>query len=57
MPEITLGSQKDWTEGTQFEMLKAALSVAFAAPDDSYSALTADDVITRNSNRKGASLR
>lgn len=48
---------KDRAEAVLFERLKAELNVAFAAPDDSYSALTADDVITRNSNRKGASLR
>lgn len=40
-------------EAAQFERLKAELGVAFAAPDDSYSALTADEVIARNSARKG----
>ena len=44
-------------EATHFERLKGELNVAFAAPDDSYSALTADDVIARNFNGKGASLK
>lgn len=43
---------KDRAEAVLFERLRAELNVAFAAPDDSYSALTADDVITRNSARK-----
>lgn len=40
---------KDRAEVAQFERLKAELGVAFAALDDSYSALTADEVIARNS--------
>lgn len=42
---------KERAEAAQFERLKAELAVAFAAPDDSYSALTADEVIARNSAR------
>jgi antitoxin ParD1/3/4 len=45
---------KDRAEAAQFERLKAELGLAFAAPDDSYSALTADEVIARYSARKGA---
>lgn len=36
----------------QSQRLKAELAVAFAAPDDSYSALTAREVIVRNSTCK-----
>jgi antitoxin ParD1/3/4 len=43
---------KDRAEATHFERLTAELAVAFAAPDDSYSALTAHEVIVRNSARK-----
>ncbi len=57
MPDITLRSQKGRAEATQFERLKAMLNVAFAASDESYTALTADEVIARNSNRKAASLK
>lgn len=38
-------------EQERFERLKAELRVAFAAPDDSYDALTADDLIARNRPR------
>jgi antitoxin ParD1/3/4 len=44
--------RKDKERAAQFERLKAELGVAFAAPDDSYSALTADEVIARNMPRK-----
>ncbi len=43
---------RDWAEAVQFERLKAELGVAFAAPDDSYNALSAEEVIARNSNCK-----
>jgi antitoxin ParD1/3/4 len=45
---------KDRAEAVIFERLKAELNVAFTAPDDSYSALTADEVIARNSANKDA---
>jgi Arc/MetJ-type ribon-helix-helix transcriptional regulator len=45
---------KDRAEAVIFERLKAELNVAFAAPDDSYSTLTADEVIARNFARKRA---
>jgi len=45
---------KDRAEAVAYERLKAELGVAFAAPDDSYSTLTADEVITRNSARREA---
>jgi antitoxin ParD1/3/4 len=45
---------KERAEGERFEQLKAELGVAFAASDDSYDALTADDVIARNRSRKSA---
>lgn len=45
---------KDRAEGERFEQLKAELGVAFAAPDDSYGELTADDVIARNLPRERA---
>ena len=35
-------------EGEAFELLKAELTRAFAAPDESYHALSAADVIERN---------
>ena len=38
-------------ESERFERLKAELTVAFAAPDDSYAPLTADEVIARNRPR------
>jgi antitoxin ParD1/3/4 len=37
-----------------FDRLKAELGVAFAAPDEAYIALTADDVIARNRGRRSA---
>ena len=45
---------KDRAEAVAYERLKAELGVAFAAPDDSYSTLTADEIIARNSARKRA---
>ena len=57
MPEINLRSQKDWAEGAQFEMLKVQLAVAFDATDDSYYALTVDEVVTRNSKGREACLK
>lgn len=39
---------KERTERESFDRLKAELSRAFAAPEESYKPLTADDVITRN---------
>jgi antitoxin ParD1/3/4 len=39
---------KERVEREGFERLRAELAVAFAAPDDSYSTLTAADVIARN---------
>lgn len=45
---------KERTERQLFERLKAELGAAFAAPDDSYDALTARDLITRNRTRQSA---
>ena len=45
---------KDRTESERFERLKAELGVAFAALDDTYDALTANELIARNSIRKSA---
>ena len=45
---------KDRAEREVFERLKAELGVAFAAPDDTYDALTANEVITRNRLRQRA---
>lgn len=45
---------KERVEREHFERLKAELGVAFAAPDDSYGALTAKEVIARNPVRKRA---
>ena len=45
---------KDRIEGERFERLKAELGVAFAALDDTYDALTANELIARNSIRKSA---
>lgn len=45
---------KERVERGAFERLKAELGVAFAAPDDSYHASTATDVIARNRGRKRA---
>lgn len=39
---------KERVEREGFERLRAELGVAFAAPDNSYSSLTAADVIARN---------
>lgn len=39
------------SEVEAFERLKAELQRGFAAPDDSYVEVTADDVINRNSSR------
>jgi Arc/MetJ-type ribon-helix-helix transcriptional regulator len=45
---------KERAECQLFERLKAELGVAFAAPDSSYDALTAKDLIARNRSRKSA---
>ncbi len=45
---------KDRYEQAAFDRLKAELHLAFAAPDDSYESLSADDVIARNRPRAGA---
>ena len=45
---------KERTEGERFEQLKAELGLAFAAPENSYGALSAEDVIARNQPRKHA---
>ncbi len=45
---------KERAEQLRFERLKAELSVAFAAPDDSYDALTAEELIARNRPRQSA---
>lgn len=42
---------KERSEREAFERLKAELTQAFAAPDDSYRALSASDVIARNKAR------
>lgn len=39
---------KERAEAQMFERLKAELGVAFSAPDDSYGALSADEIIARN---------
>ena len=39
---------KEQREGEQFERLKAELTRAFAAPEESFKPLDADTVITRN---------
>jgi antitoxin ParD1/3/4 len=36
----------------KFQRLKAELALAFSAPDNSYGALTMQDIITRNAIRK-----
>ena len=43
---------KDRTEREAFERLKAELSRAFTAPDESYTAVPADAVIARNRVRQ-----
>jgi antitoxin ParD1/3/4 len=45
---------KERVEREGFERLRAELAVAFAAPDDSYWALTAGDVVARNRPRRSA---
>lgn len=42
---------KQRAEGEAFQRLKAELTRAFAAPDSSYEALDAEDVIRRNAAR------
>jgi antitoxin ParD1/3/4 len=48
--------RRDWarTERETFDRLKAELTQAFAAPDSTYHALTAGDVIRRNARRTSA---
>lgn len=43
---------KERSERELFERLKAELAASFAAPDDTYAVLTANDVIARNRARK-----
>lgn len=45
---------KERAERESFTRLKAELGVAFAASDDSYAALSADNIIARNTPRQGA---
>lgn len=45
---------KERAERTLFDHLKAELGVAFAAPDDTYSDLTAKELISRNRNAHAA---
>ena len=45
---------KERVEQVAFERLKAELAAAFAAPDDAYIPLTADDLIARNRDCSGA---
>jgi antitoxin ParD1/3/4 len=45
---------KERVELVAFDRLKAELGAAFAAPDDSYAALSANEVIARNRPRQGA---
>lgn len=42
---------KQEREATLLERLKAELVTAFAAPDESYIVLTANDIITRSGNK------
>jgi Arc/MetJ-type ribon-helix-helix transcriptional regulator len=44
---------KERIDQQAFERLRAELSLAFAAPDDSYLPLTASDVIKRNNAPQG----
>jgi putative addiction module CopG family antidote len=48
--------RKDMAHAEQqaFERLKAELGAAFAAPEDSYTPLSASDVIARNQRRRSA---
>jgi len=39
---------KERSDRRAFERLKAELTLAFSAPDDSYAPLTAQDIIARN---------
>ena len=45
---------KERSERDAFERLKAELEHAFAAPDDSYRALSASDVVARNKALSGS---
>ena len=45
---------KERAEREMLERLQAELGVAFAAPDDTYGALTAQELIARNRARKAA---
>ncbi len=45
---------KERAEHEAFERLKAELTLAFAAPDDSFHPLSASQVIARNKARTGA---
>ena len=45
---------KERAEHQAFERLKAELTLAFAAPDDSFHPLSASQVIARNKARTGA---
>lgn len=45
---------KERSEREAFDRLKAELTLAFSAPDDSFHPLTATEVIARNKARTGA---
>ena len=45
---------KERTERETFERLKAELTLAFSAPDDSFHPLSASEVIERNKTRSDA---
>ncbi len=45
---------KERFEQEGFDRLKAELAMAFAAPDDTYGALSADDIISRNQAHRSA---
>jgi antitoxin ParD1/3/4 len=45
---------KERAESVLFERLKAELGVAFAAPDDTYEALTSEGIIARNHTQHSA---
>jgi antitoxin ParD1/3/4 len=45
---------KERAEAAIFDRLKAELGAAFAAPEDTYVALTADELIARNQDRHTA---
>ena len=48
---VCVGDTLRGSDREAFERLKAELTRAFAAPDDSYHPLSASDVIARNKDR------